>query len=161
MFPPFCRVGGGGGDWSPELRVIRIGIQDWRARGDRLWYVVAHELAHAQVDGKEGHSRAFWRRLSDGLKRADRLELIRHDFGYREGALWAAREFGLADVPVPSGFAFEIGTELVDQQGKHWKVKHRFRRSGRPQYRLEAPGWTWRVSEEEIPRQFKSGRKSR
>lgn len=152
---------GRGGDWSPEQRVIRVGIRDWTAAGDRLWYVVAHELAHAQVDGREGHSRAFWRRLSDGLCRTGRLELIRHDFGYREGALRAAREGGLVDVPGQREFAFEIGDNLVDRDGTRWVIKRRFRRAGLPQYSLEAPGWTWRVQEEEILRQFKPRRKSR
>lgn len=115
-----------------------------------MWYLIAHELAHAQAKGNEGHSRAFWKRLADGLKQAGRIELIRLDFGYREGALRTARECALEDVPARSEFSFEIGHGLVDRQGKSWVVERRFRRAGRPHYRLVSPGWSWRVPEEQL-----------
>ena len=148
--PPVLARRGRGGDWSPKLRVIRIGMREWEASGDRLWYLIAHELAHAQAKGNEGHSRAFWKRLTEGLKTAGRIELIRLDFGYREGALWAARESGLDNVPVRSEFLFGIGHGVVDRQGRRWVVKRRFRRGGRPHYRLVSPGWTWRVPEDQL-----------
>ena len=110
---------------------------------------MAHELAHAQSRGKEHHSIAFWRRLAEGLGRASRLELLRFDFGYREGALSVAREFGLADLPPRRGFALRSG-DVVDHGGRAWTVRRRFRRGGQPHYRLDAPGWTWRAAEEEL-----------
>lgn len=148
--PPVLLRRGGGGDWSPTVRAIRVGVREWRASGDRLWYIVAHELAHAQGKGNEGHSRAFWKRLAEGLRAAGRTRLLRLDFGYREGALWAARECGLEDVPVRGEFLFEIGHGLIDRQGKQWVVERRFRRAGRPNYRLLSPGWTWTVPEEQL-----------
>ena len=115
-----------------------------------MWYLIAHELAHAQAEENEGHSRPFWKRLAEGLKKAGRIELIRLDFGYREGALRAARECALENVPARSEFLFEIGHGLADRQGKRWAVERRFRRAGRPHYRLVSPGWTWRVSEDQL-----------
>ncbi len=148
--PPVALRRGGGGDWSPTVRAIRVGIQEWRASGDRLWYVVAHELAHAQTEENEGHSRGFWKRLAGGLLAAGRIELIRLDFGYREGALWAAMEHGLEDVPTRGEFLFRTGQRLVDLKGKRWVVERRFRRAGRPHYRLRSPGWTWTVPENQL-----------
>ena len=139
---------GGGGDCSPE-GVIRIGVKELEGPPDRLWQIMAHELAHAQSRGKEHHSIAFWRRLADGLGRARRLELLRFDIGYREGALSVAREFALADLPPRRGFALRSG-DVVDRGGSRWIVRRRFRRGGQPHYCLEAPGWTWRAAEEEL-----------
>lgn len=108
------------------------------------------ELAHAQAEGREGHSLTFWRRLARGLEHAGRLELLRYDFGYREAALRIAREYGVPDVPSASDFIFEVGDGLVDHQGRHWKVKDRFRKGGRPFYRLEQDRWIWTLSEEGV-----------
>ena len=123
--------------------------------GDHLWHVMAHELAHAQAEDSEGHSMAFWRRLASGLKRAGRLELLRFDFEYREGALRVAREYRMADLPSPRGFMLKIGELIVDEENRRWRVQRRYRRGGRPHYRLEAPGWIWKGSEEEVLKKAK------
>ena len=148
--PPILLRRGGGGDWSPGSRAIRIGVREWRASGDRLWYIVAHELAHGQGSGNQGHSRAFWKRLTEGLRAAGRIELIRMDFGYREGALRAARECGLENVPARGEFLFKIGHRVVDRKGNRWVVERRFRRAGRPRYTLVSPGWSWTAPEDQL-----------
>ena len=141
---------GKGGEWHPISRVIRIGVKEVRAGGDRLWYFMTHELAHAQANEAEGHSLAYWRRLAKGLARAGRLDLIRLDFGYREGALRVAREFGLGNLPHQRNFELQIGDTVTDEDERQWRVVKRFRQAGRPRYRLERPGWRWQASEEQV-----------
>src|SRR5688572_15837967 len=105
--PPIVFRRGAGGDWRYTIGVIRIGRKEV-ADADRLWGVIAHELAHAQATGREAHGLVFWRRLAAGLARAGRLELLRYEFAYRERAMKVAREYGL-DVPDTQSFAFEVG----------------------------------------------------
>jgi hypothetical protein len=116
--------------------------------GNHLWYIVAHEMAHAQTELREGHSKAFWVRLADGLEHAGRLELLRYDFGYREAALRVSEEYGLSDVPKRKGFKLALGTVVKDVGGRRWKVVRRFRRAGEPYYRLKTRGWRWTTSEQ-------------
>lgn len=145
---------GHGGDWLLKERVIRIGRQELAAPA-RLWGVLAHELAHAQGPAREGHKLIFWRRLADGLARAGKLELLRMEVGYREGALKVAREFGLRDLPPLLPFAYAVGDRVALPDGTRWRVLQRFRRAGQPVYRLHAPGWAWTASEEVLRAQLR------
>ena len=149
--PPIVLRRGGGGDWSPSVGVIRIGARELGGTADRLWSLLAHELAHAQAEGREGHTRAFWCRLAEGLRQAGRLELLRLDIGYREGALRTAREYGLDGLPTIRPFAFERGDVFVDGR-RRWVIARRFRRAGAPAYRLLAPRWAWSVTEDALVR---------
>ena len=97
--PPVLLRRGAGGDWSPERGTIRIGVDELGRPAERLWFLLAHELSHAQVKAREGHSMQFWRRFARALKRAGRLELIKYDIGYREGALRVAHEDDSVDEP--------------------------------------------------------------
>lgn len=148
--PPVRARRGRGGEWWRTGGYISIGAEELKGQPERLWYVLAHELAHAQARSREGHSPRFWRRLAHGLQRAGRLELLRHDFHYREGALRVAREFGLADVPPRLPFRFRRGDVVQDSRRWLWTVVGRFRRSGQPFYRLRRPGWAWRAPEAEL-----------
>ena len=148
--PPVLLRRGAGGDWSPVRKTIRLGRKDVDKGGDRLWYTLAHELAHAQTESREGHSAAFWRTLAEGLKHAGRLDLLQLDIGYREGALRVAREYGLPDLPPRRVFLFKLGDSVVDDKSRRWTVRRRFRRGGRPVYRLQKPGWTWAAPEERL-----------
>ncbi len=139
---------GTGGDWDPVNRHIRIGRAEMQSDQDRLWYLLAHELAHAQGNDREGHSRRFWIRLADGLRLGGRLGLLRYDFGYREGALRVAEEYGVPEVPRLQMFQFSVADVVEDRDGKLWKVFRRFRRAGVPHYRLTTRGWRWVSSEE-------------
>ena len=71
--PPVRLRRGAGGDWSPERKAIRVGSKDVATGGQRLWYTLAHELAHAQAESGKGHSAAFWRTLAGGLGNAGHL----------------------------------------------------------------------------------------
>lgn len=144
---------GAGGDWSRSAKVIRIGARELSAYPDRLWHVIAHELAHAQAEAREGHSPKFWNRLAQGLKKAGRLELLRYDIGYKEGALRVARQYSLPNLPPREGFSFEVGKVISDSKRRRWVIERRFRRGGAPHYRLESPGWVWTTSEEQLIRQ--------
>ena len=148
FIPPIHLRRGTGGDWNRANRHIRIGRAEMQSEQDRLWYLLAHELAHAQGNGREGHSRKFWVRLANGLKLAARLELLRYDFGYREGVLRVAEEYGVPEVPRLQMFQFSVGDVVVDRDGKPWKVYRRFRRAGVPHYRLVIRGWRWVSSED-------------
>ena len=148
--PPIHLRRGRGGDWNPRIRCVRIGRSELWGDDDHLWYILAHELAHAQAEQREGHSKEFWTRLANGLKRAGRLELLRYDFGYREAALRVAEESGLPDVPKRSKFRFALGTVLEDGGRRRWKIQKRFRRAGEPHYRLNTRGWRWIASEQRI-----------
>lgn len=148
--PPVRLRRGAGGDWSPERKAIRVGSKDVATGGQRLWYTLAHELAHAQAESGKGHSAAFWRTLAGGLGNAGHLEFLRLDIGYREGALRVAREYGLLDLPPRRVFLFKIGDSVVDDEDRRWTIKRRFRRGGGPVYRLDSPGWTWTVPEETL-----------
>ncbi len=143
--PPVVFRRGAGGDWRHTVGVIRIGRKEV-ADADRLWGVIAHELAHAQASGREAHGLVFWRRLAAGLNRAGRIELLRHDFAYREGAMKVAREYGLY-VPDTQSFAFEVGQQFTTNDGTQWRIRARFRRAGHPIYRLRSRRWVWTVSE--------------
>ena len=145
--PPVVFRRGLGGDWMPKERIVRIGRKEIEAP-ERLWGVLAHELAHAQATGREGHSLRFWRRLAAGLARAGRLDLLRFELGYREGALKIAREYGLSGLPEVRPFSFEVGQRLRAPDGVAWRVRQRFRRGGQPVYRLHARRWVWTVSED-------------
>lgn len=147
---------GQGGDWLLKEQVIRIGRLELAAP-DRLWGVLAHELAHAQAPEREGHKLIFWRRLACGLERAGKLELLRMEVGYREGALKVAREYGLSDLPPLLPFAFAVGDRMALPDGSRWRVLQRFRRGGQPVYRLHAPGWVWTTSEEVLRTQLRQG----
>ena len=150
--PPIQVRRGAGGEWRRVSQEIRIGVKEMRQGGNRLWYVVAHELAHAQAKSAEGHSLTYWRRLAKGLIRATRMDLIRLDFGYREEALRVAREFGLQNLPPQQDFELEIGDRVTDKDLGVWEVVKRFRRAGRPHYYLERPGWHWKASEDHVLR---------
>jgi len=140
---------GSGGDWQMKTGRIRIGRQEL-GNPERLWAVLAHELAHAQATTREGHSNTFWRRLACGLSRAGKLELLRHDIGYREGALKIARAYGLTALPEIIPFSFSIGQQVVTEDNRSWRITRRFRRSGQPVYRLRTRGWVWTVSESRL-----------
>ncbi len=148
FIPPVHLRRGKGGDWDPVARRIRIGRAEMQSDLDRLWYLLAHELAHAQGNGREGHSRKFWVRLAEGLRLAARLELLRYDFGYREGVLRVAEEYGVPEVPRLQMFLFSVADVVEDRDGKRWKVLRRFRRAGAPHYRLTTRGWRWVSSED-------------
>ena len=79
--PPIRLRRGTGGDWNPTLRCVRIGRGELEGDHDHIWYIVAHELAHAQAELREGHTRAFWVRLANGLAHAGKIEFLRYDFG--------------------------------------------------------------------------------
>lgn len=145
--PPMQLRRGGGAAWYPQRGVIRMGVDELATREDRLFYLCAHELAHANGPPSETHSLAFWRRLAHGLKRGGRLELFHYGYLYKEGAVAVARELGLADAPQIEEFAFTPGDAVEDRNGRHWVVTGRFRRAGEAHYRLERPGWWWRTSE--------------
>jgi hypothetical protein len=145
--PPFCLRRGRGGDWNPALRYIRIGRRELSGDCDYLWYIVAHELAHAQAEQREGHSRTFWLRLSIGLEHANRLSLLKYGYIYRETAMHVAEEYGLPDVPIRQEFKLPIGSTVNDNAGRKWKIERRFRRAGAPYYRLKTRGWRWTTSE--------------
>ena len=98
----------------------------------------------------ERHALAYWARLADGLKRAGRLDLLRHGISYKEGALRVAREYGLVGLPPVRQFSLEIGEVVADDNGTRWVVRRRFRRTGRPYYQLESPGWRWTDAEEAV-----------
>ena len=146
VVPPMVFRRGRGGDWRPRQGIIRVGREELKCK-DRLWGVVAHELAHAQASEAEGHSIAFWRRLAEGLRRAGRLELLRLEVGYREGALRVAREFGLSNLPEVQPFHFLLGERIETEDGNSWRVRRRFRIGGQPAYRLSSRRWLWTVSE--------------
>ena len=129
-------------------RHIRIGRGELRGDSNHLWYIVAHELAHAQAKQREGHSRTFWVRLANGLEHACRLALLRYDFGYREAALRVSEEYGVPDVPRRKEFRLSVGDIVKNGDGREWKVVRRFRRAGAPYYRLETRGWRWITSEQ-------------
>lgn len=148
--PPIQIRRGAGGDWNPASRCIRIGRVELRGDEEHLWYVVAHELAHAQAERREGHSRAFWVRLADGLEHAGRLELLKYGFGYREAALRVSEEYGLANVPKRNEFKLVIGAVVDNGDGRRWKVVRRFRRAGSPYYGLKTRGWRWTTSEQSL-----------
>ncbi|MBI4282478.1 MAG: M48 family metallopeptidase [Chloroflexi bacterium] len=148
--PPVNVRRGRGGDWNQMTRRIRIGRGELRGDDDHLWYVVAHELAHAQAERREGHSRAFWVRLANGLEHAGKLELLRYDFGYREAALRVSEEYGLPDVPKREEFRLALGTVVEDGDGRGWKIVRRFRRTGAPCYWLQTRGWRWIASEQAL-----------
>ncbi len=151
QFVPSVRLRRGkGGDWNPVNCHIRIGRAELRGEPDRLWYLLAHELAHAQVANREGHSGKFWARLAEGLRIGGRLELLRYDFGYREGALRVAEEYGVLDVPGIQKFRFSVSDVVEDRDGRRWKIFRRFRRGGVPHYRLATRGWRWVSSEESL-----------
>ena len=114
---------------------------------DYLWYIVAHELAHAQAEKSESHSIAFWLRLGKALDHAGKVELLRYGYAYRETAMRVAEEYGLADVPKRRRFKLAVGTTIDDSTGKKWKIYGRFRRAGQPFYRLRTRGWRWTSSE--------------
>ena len=139
-----------GGDWSRSAKVIRIGARERSAYPDQLWHVIAHELAQAQAKAREGHSLKFWNRLAEGLEKAGRLELLRYDIGYKEGALRVARQYGLPNLPPRKGFSFEVGKVISDGKRRRWVIERRFRRGGAPHYQLKSPGWVWRLSEEQL-----------
>ena len=145
--PPTKLRRGQGGDWRPQEGLIRIGRASLRD-DDRLWGLLAHELAHAQASQRERHSMDFWRRFAEGLQRAGRLELLRYEFGYREGAMRVAREFGLIDVPGRQPFRLSLGASVKTEDGHQWRVRRRFRIAGEPIYRLTTRGWRWVVSEQ-------------
>ena len=145
--PPVYLRRGKGGDWDPENHRIRIGRGEIDGDPDHLWYVLAHEVAHAQAEGREGHSRTFWVRLADGLKHARRLGLMRYDFGYREAVLRIAGEYGVPDVPGRQEFRLSVGDIVQVCDRRRWKVIRRFRRAGVPHYRLETRGWRWVTSQ--------------
>lgn len=148
LVPPVYFRRGKGGDWDHVNGRIRIGRGELQSGQDRLWYLLAHELAHAQGNGREGHSRTFWVRLAEGLKLAARLELLRYDFGYREGVLRVAEEYGVPEAPRRQKFRFSVADVVEDRDGKRWKVSRRFRWAGVPYYRLTTRGWRWVSSEE-------------
>ena len=148
--PPFLLRRGKGGDWNPKLRYVRIGRRELEGDDQHLWYVMAHELAHAQTRQREGHSKQFWNRLANGLVQAGKLELLRFDFGYKEAALGVAEEHGLSNVPKRGEFKLAIGTIVDDVDGRRWKVERRFRRARAPYYRLKARGWVWTTSEMDL-----------
>ncbi|MSQ21834.1 MAG: hypothetical protein EXR53_00790 [Dehalococcoidia bacterium] len=148
FIPPIYLRRGKGGDWDPVNRHIRIGRAEMQSDHDRLWYLLAHEIAHAQGNGHEGHSRSFWVRLADGLRLGAQLGLLRYDFGYREGALLVAEEYGVPDVPPLQTFRFAVADVVKDSGGKQWKVYRRFRKAGVPHYRLATRGWRWVITEE-------------
>ena len=151
-FVPAVRLRRGrGGDWNPTTRLIRIGRGELRGDHGHLWYVLAHELAHAQAELRKGHSRAFWVRLAKGLEHAGRLELLRYGFGYRETVLRVAEEYGLQDVPRRAKFKLSPGTVVDDGEGRRWRVVRRFRRAGAPYYQLKTPGWSWITAEQALP----------
>lgn len=145
--PPVRLRRGSGGDWNPEGGKIRLGADELRGSPERVWFLLAHELSHAQSDTREGHSMGFWRRLAEGLKRAGRLELIKYDIGYREGALRVAQEYGVPGIPAVAMFRLGIGEAVVDGKGRRWVIARRRRRAGRPYYHLESPGWVWTAPE--------------
>ena len=146
--PPVHLRRGRGGDWNPMNRRIRIGRGELRGDQDHLWYIMAHELAHAQAERKEGHPRAFWVRLANGLEHAGRLELLRYDFGYREAALRISEDYSVPNVPRRREFRVSLGAIVEDSDGRGWKVVRRFRHAGTPYYRLETRGWRWTTSEQ-------------
>ena len=146
--PPIHLRRGRGGDWDPMIRCVRIGRGELEGDDNHLWYIVAHEVAHAQAERTEGPSKVFWVRLANGLEHAGRLELLRYDFGYREAALRVSQEYGLADVPKRKEFKLAIGTVVYDGDGRRWRVVRRFRRAGEPYYRLKTRGWHWITSEQ-------------
>jgi hypothetical protein len=145
--PPVRLRRGSGGDWSPERGKIRLGADELRGSPERVWFLLAHELYHAQAGAREGHSMRFWRRLADGLKQTGRLELIKYDIGYREGALQVAHEYGLAGIPAVANFSLGVGEAVVDREGRRWVITRRRRRGGRPYYHLKSPGWVWTAPE--------------
>lgn len=144
--PPVLLRRGAGGEWLRRERVIRIGRRELGG-GERLWLLLAHELAHAQGTQHEGHRRTFWRRLAGGLARAGRLELLRQEIGYREGALRVCRDLGLAGLPPVRPFRLAVGQRVIGPDGRTWCVVRRFRRGGVPFYRLHSPRWTWTLPE--------------
>ena len=147
LMPPIYVRRGRGGDWNPKTRCIRIGRGDLSGDREYLWYIMAHELAHAQAEGREGHSRGFWLRLGSGLKNAGKLNLLRYSYGYRETAIRVAEEYGLPDVPMPKSFKLAVGSTFDDSAGRKWKIQSRFRRAGEPYYRLKTRGWHCAISE--------------
>ena len=148
--PPVILRRGAGGDWSPERGTIRIGVNELSRPAERLWFLLAHELSHAQVKAREGHSMQFWRRFAEALKRAGRLDLIKYDIGYREGALRVAHEHAVPGIPAVAEFKLALGDDVVDGDGRRWVIARRHRRAGQPFYRLESPGWSWEASEESL-----------
>ena len=137
-------------DWSRSTGVIRMGVRELTKSPERLWCVIAHELAHPESVEAGGHSLAYRARFAEGLKRAGRLDLLRRGISYREGALRVAREYGLAGLPPVWQFSSQIGEVVVDHNGTRWVVPRRFRRIGRPYYQLEFPGWRWTDAEEAV-----------
>ena len=129
-------------------RRIRIGRGELEGDDDHLWYIMAHELAHAQGEGRENHSRAFWVRLANALEHADKLELLRYDFGYKEAAIRISEERGLPEVPKRKEFRLALGTVVEDSNGRIWEIVRRFRRAGAPYYRLKTRGWRWTAPEQ-------------
>jgi len=150
FIPPIHLRCGGGGDWNPMTGCVRIGRRELAGDDNHLWYIVAHELAHAQAKRREGHSRSFWVRLANGLQHAGRLILLRYGYGYRETVIGVAKEYGLPDVPKRKEFKLAVGTFANDAEDRKWMIGRRFRRGGAPYYRLKTRGWRWVISEEEL-----------
>ena len=142
---------GEGGTWNPGTRRITIGSGN---SPRYVWFVMAHELAHAQGGGREHHKLSFWRRLAAGLSRAGKLELLRHDFHYKAGCLTVVREYGMADVPATQEFTFNVGDGALIK-GRQWCVARRYRRVGAPWYLLECQDgglryFRWDLSEKQL-----------
>ena len=147
IVPPIHLRRGRGGDWNPKNLLIRIGRLELSGDPDYLWYILAHELAHAQAEKRESHSRTFWLRLAKALDHAGKLELLKYGYAYRETAMSVAAEYGLTDVPKRRTFKLAVGTTIDDSTGRRWKIYERFRRAGQPFYRLSTRGWRWTPSE--------------
>ena len=142
---------GEGGTWNPGTRRITIGSGN---SPRYVWFVMAHELAHAQGRRGEKHKLSFWRRLAAGLSRAGKLELLRQDFHYKAGCLTVAREYGMADVPATQEFTFNVGDGALIK-GRQWCVARRYRRMGAPWYLLECQEgglryFRWDLSEKQL-----------
>jgi len=142
---------GKGGTWNASTRRITIGN---KSPPRYVWFVMAHELAHAQGRSDEKHKLSFWRRLAAGLSRAGKLELLRQDFHYKAGCLTVAREYGMADVPATQEFTFSVGDGALIK-GRQWCVARRYRRMGAPWYLLECQDgglryFRWDLSEKQL-----------